>query len=120
MDNYWIQGNTNYLKGCCSDPVNHPIKLPDCYILHALQTSDRARKDFMRLWPALLPCEKERFEDLKARFPGLFKAFADPTLVNDARMIANIQKLPIHTVGPNGAQRTPIICNKPMVQYLTG
>lgn len=119
MDNFWISKGTNYLKGCCNNP-DHPIKLADCFILRALQTIDRARRDFCRLYPALLPCEKERFETLMEQFPGLFKPHAEQLLVEDVKMADRIRKLPIHTVGPQGALNQPIMCNKPMVQYNSG
>ena len=119
LDNYWVSNGTNWLKGCCGDP-SHPIKLPDCFILHALQRVNRARLDFDRLYPALLPCEQERFNLLMERFPGLFKPIADPVLLDDARMVANIRAIPVHTSGPNGGLTAPIMCNQPMVQYNSG
>lgn len=119
LDNYWVSKGTNYLKGCCGNP-DHPIKLPDCFILNALQNVNRARLDFNRMWPALLPCEQERFTLLMERFPGLFKPIVDAQSASDKRQLYWVQSIPVHTAGPNGGLNKPLVCNKPMVQYVTG
>ncbi len=117
MDNYWILNGVNYLKGCCNDPTN-PIRMADCFIVGILQTNKRARLDFHRLWPALLPCEHERFESLKARYPGIFDYRMEEVIRDDRRMVANIRAIPVWTSGPNGGLRVPIICAQPVVQVL--
>lgn len=117
MDNYWIVNGINFLKGCCGDP-QHPIRMADCHIIAILQNINRARLDFDRLWPVLLPCEQERFTLLKERFPGVFFPRAEPILVDDMRMIDRIRKIPVWTSGPQGGLRVPMFCAQPVVQNL--
>lgn len=106
--NFWIlPSGDNTLKGCECDPDN-PIRLQDCFILDALQHSQKARDDFCLLYPALFPCEKERFDILFQDNPFLTKKVIDPTTVSD-KFQSSMNQSPIYTSGSKqfGGRRLP-------------
>jgi|GEM_PF-3882481 len=105
--NFWIlPSGVNTLKGCECDPEN-PIRLADCFILHALQHSMKARADFEALYPTLFPCEQERFELLMEESPYLFKLVLDERDDADAFQ-RRMNDIPVHVAGPRGGRRLPI------------
>ncbi len=60
--------------------------LDDGFILHALEHSPKAWKDFWILYPSLFPCEKERFDLLFAANPYLTKQVQDEQVFSDKNM----------------------------------
>jgi len=94
------------LKGCECDPDN-PIMLQDCFILHAIQHSHKARKDFCDLYPSLFPCEKERFDILFEDNPLLTNLVVDMT-TNEDRFQRRMNDIPVYTSGVRGAKRSPV------------
>jgi hypothetical protein len=104
--NYWIlSSGTNTLKGCECDPDN-PIVLQDCFILDALEHSQLARTDFCKLYPALWPCEKERFDLLFRDNPGLVFLVKDCTTSEDTFQ-ARMNRIPVYTAGRLGGRFLP-------------
>lgn len=103
-DNYWIlSSGDNQLKGCCCDEEN-PIVLDDDFIIHALQKSPKAWKDFWVLFPSLFPCEKERFDHLFEGNPWLFKQVQSEQAFLDYSM-AKWNKEGVMTVQSAGGQQ---------------
>lgn len=93
------------LRGCECDP-NNPVRLPDCFIIHALQTSQKARDDFNRLYPVLFPCEKERFDILFEDNPFNAKLREDQTVTED-KFQRKMNQIPVYTSILRGAHRVP-------------
>lgn len=108
IDNFWIlpESGKNLLRGCECDPCN-PIRLQDCFIIHALQTSRRARCDFDALYPSLFPCEKERFDILFEDNPFISKLREDITTTED-KFQRRMNNIPVYTSGVRGAHRLPV------------
>lgn len=108
IDNFWIlpESGRNLLKGCECDPDN-PIRLQDCFVLHAIQHSAKARKDFCDLYPSLFPCEKERFDVLFGDNPLLTNLVVDSTSYEDTFQ-RRMNNIPVYTSGLNGAKRLPV------------
>jgi hypothetical protein len=108
ISNFWIlpESGKNMLKGCPCDPCN-PVMLQDCFILHALQTSQRARDDFDKLCPSLFPCEKERFEILFKDNPALTKLRQCTTEITDTFQ-SRMNRIPVYTSGLRGGLRLPV------------
>ena len=105
--NFWIlPSGDNLLKGCECDPDN-PIRLQDCFIVHALRHSCKARDDFELLCKAFFPCEKERFEILFADNPWAKKKVMDPMTVTDMFQSVMNKRIPVYTSGPQGGRRLP-------------
>jgi hypothetical protein len=103
--NFWITASgVNTLKGCECDP-NNPIRLQDCFIIWSIQHSIKARLDFCKLWPALFPCEKERFEILFRDNPRYERLWQCPTTVED-RFQSRMNRIPVHTAGKRGGLRS--------------
>lgn len=99
--NFWIDNNgRNTLKGVPDDPDN-PVILPDEYIINALRTSTLARTDWNKMYPALLPEEQERLDNLVAENPYLSQLIRDGTAINDAEM-RRFNNIPVYTAGPRG------------------
>jgi hypothetical protein len=106
--NFWIlKSGENKLKGCECDPCN-PVRLQDVFILCALQQSQKARDDFCKLYPALFPCEKERFDLLFRDNPHLTKILLDPTKREDMFQGAMNKRIPVYTAGKLGGRRLNI------------
>lgn len=107
MSNFWIlKSGDNLLKGCECDPDN-PIRLQDCFILHAIQHSQKARDDFNALCPALFPCERERFEILFRDNPLLTQKVVCETDYEDTFQ-RRMNRIPVYTSGLRGALRLPV------------
>jgi hypothetical protein len=108
IQNFWIlpESGNNLLKGCPCDPDN-PVQLQDCFILHAIQTSQLARDDFCKLYPSLFPCEKERFDILFEDNPFLTKLRECTTDTSDTFQ-RRMNNIPVYTSGLNGAKRLPV------------
>lgn len=106
--NFWIlpESGRNLLKGCCCDPEN-PVRLQDCFILHALQNSQKARDDFCKLYPSLFPCEKERFDILFQDNPFLIKKRECTTRTSDTFQ-RRMNNIPVRTAGARGGLRLPV------------
>jgi hypothetical protein len=83
--------------------------LQDCFIIWALQHSQKAREDFCTLYPALFPCEKERFDTLFAENPYVFKIVLCQTDYEDNFQRAMNKRIPVRTSGPDpfGGRRLP-------------
>ena len=104
--NFWILlSGDNLLKGCECDPEN-PIRLQDCFIMHAISHSSLARKDFDTLYPALFPCEQERFQLLFGDNPMLSRLIEDPMLNSDVFQ-SKMNRIPVYTAGRNGGRFLP-------------
>lgn len=108
ISNFWIlpESGKNLLKGCECDPEN-PIQLQDCFILHAIEQSQKARNDFCTLYPALFPCEQERLDILIEDNPLLSKLREDPTTATD-KFQARMNRIPVYTSGLRGGLRLPV------------
>jgi hypothetical protein len=103
-DNFWIiSSGINQLKGCECDPDN-PIRLQEYFIIWALQHSAIACRDFDLLYPALFPCEKERFDIIFRDNPRYKRMWACPTEMED-RFQSRMNDIPVHTAGPQGGFR---------------
>lgn len=114
---YWTIGGKNGLKGVegtyrdtdtCNggrvyvpDPVN-PAVLPDTQIINALEKSRRARADFNRIFPTLLPEEQARLTKLLEENPRLSALETDDNTFHDRIQSNDIRMNPIRTVGKRG------------------
>jgi len=98
---WWIDdAGRNTLKGVYDDPDN-PVVLPDEYILDFLRTIPEARESFNRLYPTMLPEEKERLDTL-----SMSALYIQPDIkVVEDRFQARQNTVGIHTTGPNGGTR---------------
>lgn len=99
--NYWnrIGDNENTLRGVPGDPDN-PVRLPDDFIIFALQTSTEARAAFDKILPSLLPEEQARLQKILDDHP-------DVRFVEDSQNIADAtqrihNRAGIYTTGPRG------------------
>jgi hypothetical protein len=108
ISNFWIlpESGENTLKGCECDPDN-PIRLQDCFILHAIQHSNKARNDFCDLYPSLFPCEKERFDILFGDNPFISQLVVDITS-NEDTFQRRMNNIPVYTSGNRGGLRLPV------------
>lgn len=108
ISNFWIlpESGRNLLKGCECDPDN-PIQLQDCFIIHAIEQSQKARTDFCLLHPALFPCERERFDLLFGDNPFLSRLREDTTTTSDTFQ-RRMNNIPVHTAGRGGGLRLPV------------
>jgi len=114
---YWTFNGKNGLKGVegtyidsndCNggrvyvpDPVN-PLVLSDAQIINALQTSRRARHDFNRIFPTLLPEEQERLTRLISENPRISKLNMDDNTYYDRIQSNDVRSIPVRTVGKRG------------------
>jgi hypothetical protein len=94
------------LRGCPCDPLN-PVRLQDCFILHAIQHSQVARDDFCLLYRSLFPCEKERFDLLFADNPMLSRKVTDCTTSEDTFQ-RRMNNIPVWTAGKLGGRRLAV------------
>ena len=108
LSNFWVlpESGKNLLKGCECDPDN-PIQLQDCFILHAIEQSQKARDDFDTIYPALFPCEKERLDALINDNPLLSRLRECDTVTTDTFQ-RRMNNIPVHTSGPRGGLRLPV------------
>lgn len=108
IQNFWIlpESGDNLLKGCLCDPDN-PIRLQDCFIIHAIQHSQLARDDFDKLCNSLFPCERERFEFLFRDNPMLSRKVVCQTDSEDMFQ-RRMNKIPVYTSGVRGGLRLPV------------
>lgn len=83
------------------NPTN-PAVLSDDVILYALRTSRRARSDFNRIFPTLLPEEQERLTTLLAQNPRISTLNMDDNTFHDRIQSNDIRMNPIRTVGRRG------------------
>lgn len=83
------------------DPKN-PAVLSDDVILYALRTSRRARSDFNRIFPTLLPEEQARLSNLLAMNPRISTLNTDDNTFHDRIQSNDIRMNPIRTVGRRG------------------
>ena len=105
--NFWVlPSGVNTLKGCECDPEN-PIRLQARFILHAIEQSQKARDDFNLLYPALFPCEQERFDTLFEENPLLTRLVVSQIQSADTFQ-RRMNNIPVHTAGPYGGGRRPI------------
>ena len=119
--NFWIlSSGVNTLKGCwldCEpdpltgiqqqDPLN-PIQLHDCFIVHAITHSRKARTDFDILFPALFPCEQDRFTRLVTWNPMDTRLVVDPITESDIFQSSLNRRIPVYTSGRDGARRSAV------------
>lgn len=107
ISNFWIlpESGRNLLKGCECDPDN-PIRLQDCFIIHAVQHSQKARNDFCDLYPSLFPCEKERFDLLFGDNPMLSRKVVCQMDYEDTFQ-RRMNNIPVYTSGSRGGLRLP-------------
>jgi len=83
------------------DPTN-PAVLSDDVILYALRTSRRARADFNRIFPTLLPDEQERLSTLLAKNPRVSALNTDDNTYHDRIQSKDVKSIPVRTAGPRG------------------
>lgn len=114
---YWIVNGKNCLKGVegtyldandCNggrvyvpDPVN-PAVLSDEQILYALETSRRARSDFNRIFPTLLPEEQARLTRLLEDNPRISTLNMDDNTYYDRIQSHDVRSIPVRTAGRRG------------------
>ncbi len=115
---YWTYNtNTNGLKGldgrivALDDCYGRSVYLPDeenpavlqgGMILYALRTSQKARNDFQRLFPTLLPEEQDRLTTLIEAFPRLAALELSEQQFSDDIQANWNKKIPVRTSGPRG------------------
>jgi hypothetical protein len=83
------------------NPTN-PAVLTDDVILYALRTSRRARLDFNRIFPTLLPDEQARLTTLIENNPRISTLNMDDNTFHDRIQSNDIRMNPIRTVGKRG------------------
>lgn len=115
---YWTFGGKNGLAGVSGtyaalegdcfgrtvytpDPDN-PAVLSDEDILYALRTSRRARYDFQRLFPALLPEEQDRLTTLLEENPRISALMENDQTLTDAIQSNDVRSIPVRTAGRRG------------------
>lgn len=102
-----VEGTVTVVDDCFGrkvytpDPTN-PAVLSDDVILYALRTSRRARSDFNRIFPTLLPEEQERLSTLLAQNPRISALNMDDNTFHDRIQSNDIRMNPIRTVGRRG------------------
>lgn len=102
-----VEGTVTVVDDCFGrkvytpDPTN-PAVLTDDVILYALRTSRRARSDFNRIFPTLLPEEQERLSNLLAQNPRISALNMDDNTFHDRIQSNDIRMNPIRTVGKRG------------------
>lgn len=119
MPTYWTFNNTNGLKGvestteessnCSGGVITHPdpdnpLILTDQMIIYALQTSRRARDDFRRVFPTLLPEEQDRLSTLLEQNPRASMMLTDEQVITDRITAHGIRTIPVRTVGRRGGK----------------
>tara|TARA_B100000424_G_scaffold271371_1_gene273829 strand:- start:892 stop:1266 length:375 start_codon:yes stop_codon:yes gene_type:complete len=78
MSNFWINSSgENTLKGSYTNPSNL-LALPDEMILDFLKRYPKAREDFHKLLPSMLPEEQARLEELTQAHPSVFTSEIAP------------------------------------------
>jgi hypothetical protein len=102
-----VEGTVTVVDDCYSrrvytpNPTN-PAVLSDDIILYALRTSRRARSDFNRIFPTLLPDEQERLTTLLAENPRLSALNMDDNTFHDRIQSKDVRSIPVRTSGPRG------------------
>lgn len=98
---WWVDGaGRNLLRGVPGDEDNPPL-LPEDYIIDFLRHVPAARESFNRLYPTMLPEERERL-DILAQSAG--NLTISPKTRSD-RFQRSQNTVGIHTTGPYGGQR---------------
>lgn len=101
MSEWWISGTgVNMLKGVEDDTTNLP-RLRDEVIVDFLRRIPAARDSFNRLYPTMLPEEKERLDRLSS---SAFRRLEDTSTIED-RFQKRLNSAPIRTTGPRGGTR---------------
>jgi hypothetical protein len=106
-----VEGTLDVLDDCpggrrwvyTPDPTN-PLVLNDDVILYALRTSRRARADFRRLFPSLLPEEQERLTKLLEDNPRISALTMDDQSFTDRIQSRDVAGIPVRTSGPRGGK----------------
>ncbi len=117
MADYWrfdsqiglagVEGTVTVVDDCYSrrvytpNPTN-PVVLSDDIILYALRTSKRARADFNRIFPTLLPDEQERLTQLLENNPRVSALNTDENTFYDRIQHKAITSIPVRTAGKRG------------------
>lgn len=98
---WWIDNvGRNTLRGVPGDLTNPPI-LPDDYIFDFLRRIPEARESFNRLYPTMLPEEKERLDSIAQ---GALYVQPDIKATEDAFQRSQ-NAAGIFTTGPYGGRR---------------
>jgi hypothetical protein len=117
---YWTFGNgKNGLKGAASTVVvlpdgrraivknpENPAVLEDEFILYTIQHVPKARDDFNRIFPTLLPDEQERLNDLIYGNPKLSLPVIDPQTYADMQQKKDVTA-GVRTRMPKPTKRIP-------------
>jgi len=106
-----VEGTLEVLSNCprgyravqVPDPEN-PLVLNDEVILYALRTSQRARDDFQRLFPTLLPEEQQRYVILLEENPRISALMEDDQRFMDRVQAKDVRSIPVRTSGPRGGK----------------
>lgn len=104
-----VEGTLELLDPCYGryvfhpDP-NNPAVLSDDVILYALRTSRRARADFRRLFPTLLPDEQARLTTLLENNPRVSALMEDDQRFADRVQSNEIRSIPVRTSGRRGGK----------------
>jgi hypothetical protein len=104
-----VEGTVTVVDDCYAQKVytpdpNNPAVLSDDIILYALRTSRRARADFNRIFPTLLPEEQARLSTLLADNPRIAALNTDDNTFYDRIQAKEVRSIPVRTAGPRGGR----------------
>lgn len=104
-----VDGTYEVLEDCFGRSVYHPdpdnpAVLDQENILYALRTSRRARYDFVRIFPTLLPEEQARLTTLLENNPRISALVKDDQRYEDQIQAESISSIPVRTVGRRGGK----------------
>jgi hypothetical protein len=102
-----VEGTVTVVDDCFGRKVytpnpNNPAVLSDDVILYALRTSRRARSDFDRIFPTLLPEEQARLNTLLADNPRISQLQMDDQTFADRIQSKDVRSIPVRTSGRRG------------------
>lgn len=99
---YWTFASKNGLAGV-PDDENNPVVLRDEDIIYAIHRSRIARREFLRLFPTMLPAEQTRLQGILDANPALAKLLEDQQTRLDN--FSRAQQSPVRTAGKYGGTR---------------
>lgn len=102
MSNWWIDNTgRNTLKGVPGDDSNRPI-LTDDEIVSFLGRIPKARFDYLRLFPTMLPEEQDRLNEILDHHPFVRDKLIEDPQTNADKFSQSLNKGPIRTSGRLG------------------
>lgn len=100
IENWWVEGNHNFLEGDPNDSSN-PIVLEDDFIIEFLQSVPQARTDYLALFPTLSLGAQSRLNALIDANPMVNLRTTDEQEVSD-QIQRSWNTAGIYTCGPRG------------------